>query len=1584
MRTEKKNHRVFLDACRAGEQLVAPPRSSRRRAVAPGRLGRSGRRSHLEQVPARNPPLDTLFYVLKRTSPPLFSPEFDAHMFHPMSFWRRWIVGLSLGTWFSIACVAGFAEQTSSGDSPESLRVLLLGDQGPHQPARRASELMPVLEQRGIRVTYTENAEAALRSERLSEFDGLILYANIDRIEPAQADALLEYVEAGGGFIPLHSASYCFRNDPRIVALMGGQFQRHETGVFSVQATEEGQSHPLMQGYQSFESWDETYVHTAHNPVNRTVLEVRMEQEQREPWTWVRTQGEGRVFYTAWGHDQRTFTHPGFHNLVERGIRWACGGDPSVVPEFRRRDPDPFADVSMTPRRTDVEPFEYVEVGPKIPNYVRGEKWGEQAQPRGRMQKPLSPQESIKHFVVPQDFEVELFASEPDLGGKPICMSWDHRGRLWVAETVDYPNEQQPEGMGRDRIRICEDTNGDGRADRFTLFAENLSIPTSIAFSHDGVIVHQPPHTLFLQDTNGDDRADVRKVLFTGWKTDDTHAGPSNLQDGFDGWFYGVVGYAGFEGEIAGRSESFRTGFYRFQVERVAGEVEVTDFEFLRNTNNNTWGLGLSEEGLLFGSTANRNPSEFMPVPNRFYERVRGWTSTRLEGIADTHQFHPITDDVRQVDHHGGYTAAAGHALYTARNYPPEYWNRTAFVAGPTGHLVGTFVLERDDGSAFRSTSPLNLLASDDEWSAPTMAEVGPDGNVWVIDWYNYIVQHNPTPVGFETGPGNAYETDLRDKKHARIYRIRYTGDRGGPTPETDSLAEASPNELVAALQDPNLFWRRHAQRLLVESMAAGTGSESPPPRSLSSVNAGTKEPINQLAALIRQPQLDKSGLDVAAIHALRTLDGLGLLEGKEAMSLLANGLRHRSAGVVRTAVAVLPPTEAGRERLLESGALSHEDAQVRLASLLAIAEMPPSGPAGRAVIDALHDPRHANDRWIIDASTSAAATNAVEVLVGLSKRSADEEPPLRVASTVAEHVARSADGSGARRVLVALAQADPGLAAAVVEGLTKGWPADESIRLDPATDEALVALLQRLPSATRGRLVRLAQLWGSDRLAEHADQIAGSLLATVDDRDASDEIRIEAAEQLVDLAREDLQTTESLLELVTPQTAPAVATGILEAFRRSRADGLGELVLSKLDSLTPQVRPAAIRTLTARGETTRTLLEAMESGRVGRQELPLDQQQSLLAHPDREIRQLAEQVMSQEGGLPSPDRAKVLQAFLPVTERAGSVERGREIYKKHCANCHRHQREGKEVGPDLTGMAVHPKEELLTQILDPSSSVEGNYQSYSVLTTDGIVLSGMLASETQTSIELIDSQAKQHLILREEIEELVASNKSVMPEGFEKQIDEQGFADLLEFLTAKGRYVPLPIGKVATAVSTKGLFHEGDDGPDRMIFDDWSMKESGGVPFQLVDPRGDRIRNLILLRGPQGSLPPKMPASVRIPCNTEADAIHLLSGVSGWGHPASGGESVSMIVRLHYADGETEDHRLKNGVHFADYIRRVDVPESAFAFALGNQQIRRLAVHPQREEPIAAIELVKGEDRTAPMVMAVTVERADSGEGTR
>ena len=642
---------------------------------------------------------------------------------------------------FVLALLA-LAPALATAAEPPPLKVLFLGDSGHHKPAERYRQLEPVFARRGIEMVYTDRLES-LNAATLGKYDALVLYANHEAIRPDQEKALLEYVEGGKGFVPLHCASYCFQNSPKVIALVGAQFQKHGTGT--VRTANVAPEHPIMKGFAGFESYDETYTHTKHNEAGRTVLEVRAEGARQEPWTWVRTQGKGRVFYTAWGHDERTWGQPGFQQLVERGLRWAVGQDPSSVAlapvdSFAR----PFPVPEPTPKRTDVKPFEYDEVGNKIPNYTPSRKPGAPVGTTTTMQRPLPPEESVKHLVLPKGFRAETFVTEKELGGKPICMTWDERGRLWASLTVDYPNELKPRGQGRDRIVCCEDTDGDGKADKVTVFATGLSIPTSILCARGGLIVFDGMQTLFLKDTDGDGKADVREVLFSGWGLGDTHGGPSNMQYGLDNWVWGMNGYDDSRLKVGGEDVRFRQGFFRFK-------PDATKLEFLRSTNNNTWGLGFSEEGVVFGSTANGNPSEYMPIPNRYYEGVRGWApSLVLGGIAGSPKFHAITDKVRQVDYHGAYTAAAGHALYTARAYPPEYWNRTAFVCEPTGHLVGTFVISRD-GAGFRSTNPTSFAASDDEWTAPIMAEVGPDGNVWVIDWYNYIVQHNPTPTGFKT-----------------------------------------------------------------------------------------------------------------------------------------------------------------------------------------------------------------------------------------------------------------------------------------------------------------------------------------------------------------------------------------------------------------------------------------------------------------------------------------------------------------------------------------------------------------------------------------------------------------------------------------------------------------------------------------------------------------------------------------------------------------------------------------------------------------------------------------------------------------
>ncbi len=818
----------------------------------------------------------------------------------------------------SLAPVVGAQAPAPAAHDGGGVRVLFLGDGGHHQPAVRADQVLAPLHAKGIDLAYSDTL-ASLSAEGLRGYHALLVYANHATLGREQERALRAFVEGGGGLVAVHCASACFANSPAWIELVGAQFQRHGTGTFRTELT--APEHPLTKGFAGFESWDETYVHTRHNQ-DRTVLEVRVDGDHREPWTWVRTAGKGRVFYTAWGHDQRTWGNEGFQDLLARGIRWAVG------------DSEPA-------RVAPASPFAMVESDSPIPDYPAGRRWGDNEVVR-TMQAPLPPAASQARLVVPPGVRVELFAAEPDLQ-KPIAMAWDARGRLFVAETVDYPNDPQPKGEGHDRIKICADTDGDGRADRFTIFADELSIPTGLVFAGDGLVVVQAPDLILLRDTDGDDVADERRVLVSGWGTGDTHAGPSNLRVGFDNRVWGTVGYSGFRGRVDGEERRFGSGIW-------AIGADGKDFEFLGSTTNNTWGLGFDEAGNVFASTANGNPSVHLAIAHRHYERVPGLAPGALETIADSLAIHPITRAVRQVDYHGKFTAGAGHAIYTARAMPRAWWNRAAFVAEPTGHVAAMFFVE-PRGSGFTARSAWNLLASDDEWTAPIQAEVGPDGAVWVIDWYNYIVQHNPTPHGFATGKGNAYVTPLRDKQHGRIYRLVW---ESAAPPAPRDLGQADAATLVRALDDDNLFWRLTAQRLLLPSRDAGVDA--------------------LLCARATATRLDALGLDAGALHALWTLHGRGVIGTDAARAAVHAALRHPAAAVRATAWQVLPRTEAERDFVLDRNLLDDPDAKVRLLAWLALGEMPPSVRAGRAVFALAQRPGDRDDPWLPDALTIAAA----------------------------------------------------------------------------------------------------------------------------------------------------------------------------------------------------------------------------------------------------------------------------------------------------------------------------------------------------------------------------------------------------------------------------------------------------------------------------------------------------------------------------------------------------------------------------------------------------------------------------------
>ena len=533
--------------------------------------------------------------------------------------------------------------------------------------------------------------------------------------------------------------------------------------------------------------------------------------------------------------------------------------------------------------------------------------------------------------------QLQVFASEPDIM-KPIAFAWDERGRLWVAETRDYPHGYSADGRGNDDIKICEDTTGSGVADKFTVFADHLNIPTSFTFANGGIIVAQPPRFLFLKSSKGDDHADIHKEILTGWGIADTHGQAGNLHYGYDNWLYGSVGYDGFEGLVRGKKTKFTMGTYRFRPDGSA-------LEFLHQFTNNTWAQSANQYGDQFGGTANGAPIFFGGIPAGAFPP--GMRAMSAKKINTEDKIHTITPNYRQVDVFGGYTAACNSAFIYSANLPPRLQGK-AMVCEPTMKVI-TLMDVQPDGAGYVAKDGFNLVASTDEWMSPVFAEVGPDGAIWFADWQNFIIQHNPTPSlergGFkgETGPGAAHKNDLRDHSRGRIYRVVWDHAKA----VKPSLAGASAADLVNALGSDTQEWRLTAQRLLVEGQKADA---APALRKIVAANDG----------------------HIAAVHALWALHGLGALDEATEKSALS----AKDSGLRRNAVRALGNSAQAGAQFFSAGVLGDPDADTRLAALVKLGDFPTTPEIQTVVKGVAIDPAVQADEWLSQASRRSSRAN--------------------------------------------------------------------------------------------------------------------------------------------------------------------------------------------------------------------------------------------------------------------------------------------------------------------------------------------------------------------------------------------------------------------------------------------------------------------------------------------------------------------------------------------------------------------------------------------------------------------------------
>lgn len=957
---------------------------------------------------------------------------------------------------------------------------------------------------------------------------------------------------------------------------------------------------------------------------------------------------------------------------------------------------------------------------------VGAESADELATPELPRVAPRSPEEALASFRVAPGFRLELAAAEPLLAD-PVAMSFDEDGRLYVVEMCDY-SERDQDRLGR--VRRLEDTDGDGRYDRSTVYLEGLSWPTAIICANGGVFVAAAPDILFAKDDNGDGRADERRVVFTGFGRSNVQGLLNSFAWGLDGRIYGATSASG---GLVRRPE---------QPESAAVNLRGRDFAFDPHTLELAAVTGGGQHGLSFDDWGRRfvcsnsdhirqvlvdddlltrNPWAPAPQPTVSIAAdgsqaevfraspVEPWrilrTRLRVAGKVEG----PVEGGGRAS---GYFTSATGVTIYRGDAWPAEMrgWAVVADVGSNLVHrkrLVADGLVLRaervDEGAEF--------IASDDTWFRPVQFANAPDGSLYVADMYREVVEHPaslPGPI--------KQQLDLNSgNDRGRIYRIVPETFRREPV---RPLGRATTAELVAALNSPRSWQRETAARLLRERADPAAEAE-----------------LREL--------LSHGGLAEGRLQALWLLAGRNALADGDLASALADAhprVREHAVRLAEQRFAASPPLAALARELVND-----PDPRVRLELAFRLAGLPADLRTPALAALARRDGAEPLMRFAVQSSVADSAAKLLTTLLEDDAYCAAPAAPILLGS-----LARQVGGQGCRDELTALVaacrKATPEIAATALEGATEGL-------------------------ARGGDWKRQWQALGpeAEKLLDEQAERATAILA---DRQQSDAQRHAALALLV-----RLQGAEpvALLPLLAADQPLELQRAALAALAREHA----EAALAALLNLEPAARAPLLDVALSYPALTTPLAQALASDRLAWTELSTAQRQQLRTHPAENVRQAVARFVTAEENA----RATLTARYRAALELSGDTDRGRAVFRAQCATCHKLEGVGHEIGPPLAAIKARGPEAILLAVLEPNREVNPQFVSYTLTTADGRVLTGMIASESCASIVLRRAEGLEDTVARRDVESMTSQGRSLMPEGLEQQIDPQAMADLLAYL---------------------------------------------------------------------------------------------------------------------------------------------------------------------------------------------------------
>lgn len=963
---------------------------------------------------------------------------------------------------------------------------------------------------------------------------------------------------------------------------------------------------------------------------------------------------------------------------------------------------------------------------------------------------PYAPSESLKTIKIADGYKIELFASEPDVVS-PVAMEFDENGDIYVVEDRGYPvNIKGKVG----RIKLLRDINGDGVPDEAKIFADHLVMPTGVMRWKKGILVTDAPDVLYLEDTDGDGKADIRRKVLTGFPfTNPQHTVNSPVY-GLDNWIYLAheppatatifkeeFGDRGSDIRFVDRqgSEALKAPGRNIRFRPDTGQLEVLSSPSQFGHSFDDWGRHFL--------VSNSNHVRQEAIAARYLRRNPDLPiGSAVEDISDhmpTAKVFPITQNPRfeLLSGVGEFTSACGIA----------YYRGSTFVAEPVHNLIHQDLLVDGQSlyTAKRAQNQSEFLASTDAWFRPVNLTVGPDGALYVVDYYRMIVEH---PEWMSSEHHHSHDSSQKAEEYGRIYRIVPIDGTGAL--KKIRLGDASNEELVPYLTHPVIWWRRTAQRLLIDRKAV------------------------QVVPSIEK-LLSGTASSQGRVHALWTLEGLGKLNP----SWIAEALTDPEAGVRENAI-ILAEQHLLTAPDLEKNLLNLEDdtsARVRYQLTLTLGNL--KTPASRETRDRLLF-ANIEDKWLQLAALSADSDDAPRlfakaVQAGKSQSNGRAMLFRYVSSVIGARQQPTEMDFLLEQISQHRRKESAWWKTNSLEGFNQGLRSKHG-SVSTKSQRLLVTLFEQEHSLVRRAALHVLQTTGLPATpsiaaaTKRAAKIASDKTADSDYRaDAVSFLALSGLHERKDFLR-------SLIDAREPEAVQAAA---IRAYGQLQGADIDSFLIEKWRAFTPSVRGEAADALLLEPAREKKLAEAIQNGSIQPWTLAFRHKIRLVMNPDPAVRNAVRPLLEQT----PQDRALVVKQYEPVLNRTANAARGEQVFRDICAKCHRLNGYGAEVGPDLGTVRNQPKQILLTNILIPSQSIAQGYESYVVETANGGQYDGVIGPQTPTAITLRHEDGKEDVIQRHEIKTMYVTNLSAMPADLEKQISMEQMADLLEYLkTAK------------------------------------------------------------------------------------------------------------------------------------------------------------------------------------------------------